>query len=162
MAANGVTKPAAGVIATSPTTAPVTIPSTLGLLSFQLKNIQTIAAAAAAVFVVTSAFTAKPLADSALPPLNPNQPIHSRPAPKTVRGMLLGSIGACPYHLRFPSTIANASAENPAVMCTTVPPAKSKAPMLRRMPPTPQTQWATGSYTNVAHNTVNTRKALKR
>src|SRR5512139_288703 len=110
MAERGVTKPAAGVIATSPTTAPVTMPSTLGLLSLQLRNIQTTVAAAAAVLVVTRAFTASPLAASALPPLKPNQPIHKRPAPRTVSGMLLGSIGACPNHLRFPSTIANARA----------------------------------------------------
>src|SRR6185503_1307328 len=116
IAASGVTKPAAGVIATSPTTAPVTIPRTLGLLSRQLRNIHTTAAAAAAVFVVTKALTASPFAASALPPLKPNQPIQSRPAPNTVKGMLLGSRGACPYHLRFPSTIAKARAENPAVM----------------------------------------------
>src|SRR5215207_4924534 len=116
IAAIGVTKPAAGVIATNPTTAPVTIPSTLGLLSRQLRNIQATVDAAAAVFVVTKALTANPLAASALPPLKPNHPIHNRPAPRTVKGMLLGSRGACPNHLRFPSTIAKARSENPAVM----------------------------------------------
>src|SRR5215212_10147252 len=116
IAAKGVTKPAAGVMATKPTTAPVTMPSTLGLLSRQLKNIHATAAAAAAVFVVTKALTAKPFAANALPPLNPNHPIQSRPAPSTVRGILLGSRGACPNHLRFPSTIAKASAEKPAVI----------------------------------------------
>src|SRR5829696_34742 len=107
MAAMGVTNPAAGVIATSPTTAPVTIPSTLGLLSRQLRNIQTTAAAAAAVFVVTTALTASPFAARALPPLKPNHPIQSKPAPSTVSGILLGSKGACPNHLRLPSTMAN-------------------------------------------------------
>src|SRR5687768_17778932 len=116
IAAIGVTKPAAGVIATKPTTAPVTIPSTLGLLSRQLRSIHTTAAAAAAVLVVTKALTANPFAASALPPLKPNHPIQSRPAPSTVKGMLLGSSGACPNHLRFPSTMAKASAENPAVI----------------------------------------------
>src|SRR5512146_3305964 len=100
MAERGVTKPAAGVMATSPTTAPVTMPSTLGLLSRQLRNIQTTAASAAAVLVVTTALTASPLAARALPPLKPNQPIHNKPAPRTVRGILLGSMGACPNHLR--------------------------------------------------------------
>src|SRR5512134_232182 len=114
IAAMGVTKPAAGVIATRPTTAPVTIPSTLGLLSRQLRNIQTTAAAAAAVFVVTTALRASPLAASALPPLKPNQPIHNKPAPRTVNGMLFRSMVDCPNHLRFPNTIAKASAENPA------------------------------------------------
>src|SRR5512147_3052418 len=99
IAASGVTKPAAGVIATNPTTAPVTMPSTLGLLSLQLRNIQATAAAAAAILVVTRAFTASPLAANALPPLKPNQPIQSNPAPKTVRGMLPGSMVACPNHL---------------------------------------------------------------
>jgi hypothetical protein len=37
------------------------------------------------------------------------------------------------------------SADIPALICTTVPPAKSSAPMLRRKPPTPQTQCASGS-----------------
>src|SRR5512134_3370898 len=94
MAASGVTNPAAGVIATNPTTAPVTIPRTLGLLSRQLRNIQTTAAAAAAVLVVTKALTDSPFAASALPPLKPNHPIHSNPAPRTVYGMLLGSRAA--------------------------------------------------------------------
>src|SRR5512134_914338 len=93
MAASGVTKPAAGVMATSPTTMPVTMPSTLGLLSRQLRNIQTNPADAAAVLVVTTAFTARPFAPNALPPLKPNQPIHSSPAPRTVKGILDGSSG---------------------------------------------------------------------
>ena len=83
-AARGVTKPAPGVMATRPTTAPVTMPSTLGLSSSQLRIIHTRPAAAAAVLVVTTAWTARPLAASALPPLKPNQPIHSRPAPSTL------------------------------------------------------------------------------
>src|SRR5690606_18207633 len=109
-------------------------------LSRQLRNIQTTPAAAAAVLVVTTAFTASPLAPSALPPLKPNQPIHSKPAPSTVNGILAGSAGYRPYPRLGPITFAKASAENPAVIWTTVPPAKSSAPMLRRMPPTPHTQ----------------------
>ena len=83
IAANGVTKPAAGVIATRPTTAPTAIPNTLGLLSRHESNIQTTAAAAAAVLVLTTAVTAIPSAASALPPLKPNQPTQSSPAPAT-------------------------------------------------------------------------------
>jgi hypothetical protein len=79
-----VTKPAAGVIATKPTTAPVTIPNTLGLLSFQLRNIHTSPAVAAAVLVVTRALTASPLAANELPALKPNQPTQSNPAPRTL------------------------------------------------------------------------------
>lgn len=41
-------------------------------------------------------------------------------------------------------------------MCTTVPPAKSKAPNSRSQPPTPHTQCATTSYANVAHKKMNT------
>src|SRR5688500_8426204 len=99
-------------MATRPPTAPVTMPRTLGLLSRQLSSIHITAAAAAAVLVVTRALNARPLAARALPPLKPNHPIHSRPAPRTVKGILLGSSGACPNHLRLPRTIAKARAEN--------------------------------------------------
>ena len=51
-----------------------------------------------------------------------------------------------------------ARAEIPELMCTTVPPAKSRVPMLPSHPPLPQTQCANGSYTNVAHNKVKTIK----
>ena len=44
-------------------------------------------------------------------------------------------------------------------MWTTVPPAKSSAPILRRNPPTPHTQCATGSYTSVDHRSVKRQKA---
>ena len=44
-------------------------------------------------------------------------------------------------------------------MCTTVPPAKSSAPIFLSQPPSPHTQCASGSYTMVAHSTVNSRKA---
>src|SRR4030042_2296569 len=77
------TYPAAGVIATNPTTAPIETPTAEGLpLTIQSMIIQLTAAAAAAKFVVTSADTAKSFAASALPALNPNQPNHSRAAPK--------------------------------------------------------------------------------
>src|SRR5438034_5378454 len=47
--------------------------------------------------------------------------------------------------------ISATSADTPALMCTTVPPAKSSAPSFASQPPEPHTQWASGSYTNVAH-----------
>src|SRR5215204_667298 len=76
------TKPAAGVIATRPTTAPIQNPSTEGFLPFNTsKNIQDKPAAAAAVFVVAKADTARPLAANAEPPLKPNQPNHNKPVP---------------------------------------------------------------------------------
>ena len=36
----------------------------------------------------------------------------------------------------------------PALMCTTVPPAKSSAPRLNSQPAGLKTQWATGAYTS--------------
>ena len=76
------TKPAAGVIATSPTTAPMQKPSTDGFFPFNTsKNIQAKPAAAAAVLVVANAETDKALAAPAEPALNPNQPNQSKPVP---------------------------------------------------------------------------------
>ena len=104
IAAIGVTKPAAGVIATSPATAPEAAPSTVGLpRELHSVNIQARAAAAAAVLVVMKAWAASPLAASALPALNPNQPNQSRLAPITVNGRLCGGIGWWP----IPSALAD-------------------------------------------------------
>src|SRR5437773_9258840 len=90
----GPTYPEAGVIATSPATAPDAAPRTVGLPRvIHSVNIQPSAAAAAPVFVARNALTARALASSALPALNPNQPNHSRPAPITVIGRLCGCIG---------------------------------------------------------------------
>src|SRR3990167_7523848 len=163
MDAIGVTNPAAGVTATRPATAPEAAPRTVGLPRWlHSVNIQPSAAAAAAVLVVVKAWAARPLAPSALPPLKPNQPNHRSPAPITVMGRLCGGMGWCPYPLRLPMTRAAASAETPDEMCTTVPPAKSSAPRLRSHPPTPQTQWASGSYTKVAHARTKMMKVEKR
>src|SRR2546422_6346403 len=88
-AARGVRKPAAGVTATRPATAPEAAPSTVGLpRELHSVSIQPSAAAAAAVFVVVKACAARPLAPSALPALKPNQPNQSRLAPITVKGRL--------------------------------------------------------------------------
>src|SRR5512138_3516440 len=111
MAVSGVTKPQAGVTEASPTTIPVAMPSGLGRPSSQERSIQTRPAVAAEVFVVRRAFTATPLAASALPALKPNQPTQRSPAPSTVKGMLFGSIGDLPNPLRGPITMAKARAE---------------------------------------------------
>ena len=146
MAAIGVTKPEAGVIATRPATAPDAAPSIVG---FPVLNhsatIQPSAASEAAVCVAMNALEASPFAPSADPALNPNQPTHSIAAPITAKGRLCGAIGTLPCPTRLPMIKTATSAEMPALMCTTVPPAKSSAPMLRRNPPTPQTQCASGS-----------------
>src|SRR3989442_15795220 len=142
----GPTKPEAGVIATSPATAPDAAPSTVGLPRLiHSVNIQPSAAAAAPVLVAVNALTASPLASRALPALKPNQPNHRSDAPMTVIGRLWGCIGWWPYPLRLPISTAQTSADMPDEMWTTVPPAKSSAPSFLSQPPSPQTQWASGS-----------------
>src|SRR5262249_56474672 len=87
--ATGPTKPDAGVMATSPATAPDAAPRTVGLPRVAHSvNIQPSAAAAAAVLVARNALAASALASSALPALKPNQPNQSRAAPITVIGSL--------------------------------------------------------------------------
>ena len=76
------TKPAAGVIATRPTTAPIQNPSTDGFLPrITSRNIHDKPAAAAAVLVVAKAYTPNEPAPAALPALKPNQPNQSKPVP---------------------------------------------------------------------------------
>src|SRR4051794_30364047 len=80
----GSTKPDAGVMATRPATAPEIAPSTDGLpLVIHSANIHPRAAAAVATCVPVIAIPARPLAPTAEPALNPNQPTHSRDAPMT-------------------------------------------------------------------------------
>src|ERR1041385_8122416 len=79
-----VTKPAAGVIATRPTTAPMQAPITDGFLPRSIsKNIHDIAAAADAVVVVASAVAANGPEPNAEPALNPNHPNHNKPVPSS-------------------------------------------------------------------------------
>src|ERR1700733_11328641 len=85
------TNPAAGVMATSPTTAPTQNPTTEGFFPFiTSKNIQERPAAAAAVFVVEKADTARLFAANAEPALKPNQPNHSKPVPINTYGIFAG------------------------------------------------------------------------
>src|SRR6188768_4319986 len=87
------TKPAAGVMATRPTTAPIQKPSTEGFLPRRTsKNIHERPAAAAAVFVVAKAETANAFAPRAEPALKPNQPNQSKPVPISTYGILAGGI----------------------------------------------------------------------
>src|SRR2546421_5746356 len=132
MLERGPTNPLAGVIATNPHTAPVTVARALGgPFCSQLSAIQVSAAAAAAVLMTTKALTARGEAARALPALKPNQPNQSRAAPRIVSGTLLASV-ASPFlkPILFPTTMAAASAANPELAWTTVPPAKSSAPSL--------------------------------
>ena len=124
--ASGLTKPAAGVIATSPATAPLAAPSAVGLpLTNQSIRIQAMVAAAA-VLVATNALVPNPPAPSALPALNQNPSAQDRER-KVVRRHRLGW-EATP----FPDHHRRHQRRNPELMCTTVPPAKSSAPMTRR------------------------------
>src|ERR687885_1238051 len=175
-APDGVTKPEAGVRATSPATAPAAAPSTLGEpLCSQLAVIQVMDAIAVARCVTTNALVARPPEAIALPALKPNQPNHSNDAPSTTMVASCGSSCSLPKPSRRPRTRAQTSAEMPELMCTTVPPAKSTAPRARNRPGCPwqplmasapgtpvqlHTQCAIGSYTTVAQIRVNRMKAL--
>src|SRR5690242_2520809 len=123
----GATNPAAGVIATSPATAPEIAPSAL---AFPLRShsaaLQLNAAPAAPKWVATKALEARPLAASALPALKPNHPTHSRHAPMKLSTRLCGGIGSLGKPTRLPMYRAHTRAETPEEMCTTVPPAKSR------------------------------------
>src|SRR5260370_40422126 len=78
----GATNPAAGVIATSPATAPEMAPSALGRPFFtHSAALQLSAAAAVATCVAAKPLVASGLETSTLPALNPNHPTHSRQGP---------------------------------------------------------------------------------
>src|SRR5215813_11093103 len=113
----GVTNPEPGVMATNPATAPETPPRTVGL-PWRIHSItsQPSVAAAAPKCVATKALVARPLAASALPALNPNQPTQSRHAPITLITRLWGLIGVLGYPRRLPRYKAQTSAETPLVM----------------------------------------------
>src|ERR1700682_6232277 len=98
----GATNPAAGVIATSPATAPEIAPSALArpFLNHSAA-LHASAAAAAAKCVATNALDASPFDASALPALNPNHPTHNKQAPMKLSTRLCGGIGCCGYPLRF-------------------------------------------------------------
>src|SRR5437868_754742 len=93
----GVTNPDAGVIATSPATAPEMPPKILGLpFLIHSASIHPSAAAAVAKWVETKALVASEEAASALPALNPNHPTHSKHAPTVLNTRLCGRMGSVP------------------------------------------------------------------
>src|SRR5882762_7048952 len=129
------TLPAAGVIATRPATAPDAAPTMLGLpLKNHSPNIQERTAQAVARKVFMNASAAKPLASSAEPALKPNQPTQRSAAPTMVMVTLCGDMASFPKPTRFPTRYAPTSPATPELMCTTVPPAKSRAPHCHRRP----------------------------
>src|SRR5579859_3128180 len=128
MAPLGVTKPQAGVMTTSPATAPEQKPSTLGLPRVIHSSIgQTNEATAVARVVVVKALAAMPSAATAEPALNPYQPTQSMPVPTMHSTRLCGGIGVLPKPSRGPRMRQRMRADQPELMCTTVPPAKSIA-----------------------------------
>ena len=82
--------------------------------------------------VLIIASPAEPFASSADPALKPNQPTQSSPVPMPVITSECGAIGSFGYPMRLPRISAATSAETPALMWTTVPPAKSSAPALKK------------------------------
>jgi hypothetical protein len=139
-------KPQHGVMATRPATAPEDAPTSVGLPSrIHSTMIQPSSAAAVATWVFTNATAVTPSVVISEPALNPNQPNHSRPAPSATNGTLCGLKLSFGQPTRLPSTNATASAAEPALMCTAVPPAKSSACRSVKMKPPPQIQCATGT-----------------
>src|SRR5262245_64105547 len=97
------TLPAAGVIATSPATAPDAAPSIDGLpLNSHSPKDQDSTAQAVARNVLMNASAAELPASSADPALKPNQPTHSSDAPIMVSGRLCGDIASLPKPMRLP------------------------------------------------------------
>src|ERR1041384_940863 len=103
----GLTKPAAGVMATRPTTMAVAAPTAVGLPDRNAsRNVHITSVAAGASIVVTNARPAMPLDAPALPALNPNHPNQRRPAPSSTNGTLCGSSEDDGYSRRLPTTKA--------------------------------------------------------
>src|SRR6266566_167763 len=133
-------------LATKPQTAPTAIPTADGFpFRTQSVSIQLTAAPAAARFVTTSALTASAFAASALPALKPNHPNHNTEAPRITYGMLFGRLSRRSTPSLRPMTSAAATADTPAAVWTTRPPAKSMTPRDFRNPPMPQFQCAIGT-----------------
>src|SRR5208283_2430879 len=110
----GVTNPHAGVIATSPATAPEQNPRTLALPRRIFSRTPHVnEAIAVAIVVVVNAFAAITSAPTALPALNPYQPTHSMPVPTMHRTVLCGGIGSLPKPLRLPRIRHKINADQP-------------------------------------------------
>src|SRR5947208_15145389 len=99
----GPTNPAAGVMATSPATAPEIAPRALARpFLIHSAALQASAAAAAPKCVATKALDAKEPAASALPALKPHHPTHSRHAPIKLSTRLCERMGFPGYPVHVP------------------------------------------------------------
>ena len=157
------TKPAHGVIATRPATAPDAAPRVVAWpVRIRSTTSQPSIPAAAASWVFMKACAARPFAPSADPALKPNQPNQRMPVPMSVSGSECGGIACFGQPRRLPNTSTTASAAMPALMWTTVPPAKSRAPRRNSQPLGENTQCATGEYTRIAHSPRNHTHAENR
>src|SRR4051812_46892256 len=111
------TNPQAGVITTSPATAPEQKPRMLGLPRNTYSAIaHTNDATAVAIVVVVKAFAAMTSEATALPALKPYQPTQSIPVPTIQRTMLCGGMGSLPKPRRLPRIMHRISADHPEDM----------------------------------------------
>src|SRR3954470_13782021 len=147
-----VTKPQAGVMTTRPATIPEQKPRTEALPRISHSSMaQTKPPTAAASVVVVKALEAMAAAPRAEPALKPYQPTQSMPVPTIHSTMECGGIGSLPKPWRLPKIKQRTKADQPEVIWTTVPPAKSIALMValglsgpHMKPVVDQTIWANG------------------
>src|SRR6201993_1168100 len=113
----GSTYPQAGVITTSPPTAPEQNPRTLGLPRRAYSSMaQVNEATAVASVVLVNAFAAIPSGASALPALKPYQPTQSKPVPTMQSTMLWGAMISFLNPSLCPRRTHNTSADQPELM----------------------------------------------
>ena len=111
------TYPQAGVITTSPATAPEQNPSTLGLPRSAYSSMAHVNdATAVASVVLVNALAAIPSGASALPALKPYQPTQSNPVPTMHSTILCGAMISFLNPSRCPRRMHNTSADQPELM----------------------------------------------
>src|SRR5678816_762885 len=149
-------------MATNPATAPLAMPSAVGLSRCTHSTIiQERAAATQDIWIATHALVTTVMGARPAPEENPNQPTHINPTPRKENGRWWGIISVRPYPLRGPITIAATSAVTPALMWTTAPPAKSRHPSFASHPP-PHNHMARGPETSSVQSSANTKKKRNR
>src|SRR5271165_775709 len=146
------TKPVAGVMTTSPATAPEQKPTTEAcFLVMNSSAPQVKDPTAVARVVVMNAFAAMTSAPTAEPALKPYHPTQSIAVPTMQRTVLCGDMISFLKPILGPRMRQRTRADQPDDMWTTVPPAKSIALILAAgfqtpfmSPSAPQTMWASG------------------
>src|SRR3989441_11512514 len=114
---------------TRPTTRPVAAPTAVAFpVRSRSRHTHATNAVAAAVLVFVNARAASPLAASADPALNPNQPNHRSPAPSSTSGTLWGTMAVRLKSRRGPGAPAAAEAAPPGRARTPRPPAQTRQP----------------------------------